>query len=60
MVQVHFHYQEQLVRFTDVTISTVSNSQGGSESETNEFIRHNAPLNYLLKKDQLHQVIMRL
>ena len=32
--------------FTDVTISTVSNSQGGSESETNESIRHNAPLNY--------------
>ena len=32
--------------FTNVTISTVSNSQGGSESETNESIRHNAPLNY--------------
>ena len=32
--------------FTDVTIATVSNSQGGSESETNESIRHNAPLQY--------------
>jgi len=32
--------------FTDVTISTVSSSQGGSESETNDSIRHNAPLNY--------------
>jgi len=32
--------------FSDVTISNVSRSQGGSESETNESIRHNAPLNY--------------
>jgi len=32
--------------FTDVTIATISNSQGGSESETNESIRHNAPLQY--------------
>ena len=32
--------------FTDVTISTVSNAQGGSEGETNESIRHNAPLQY--------------
>ena len=32
--------------FSNVTISTVSSSQGGSESETNESIRHNAPLNY--------------
>ena len=32
--------------FTDVTITTVSNSQGGSESETNESIRHSAPLQY--------------
>ena len=32
--------------FTDVTIATVSNSQGGSESETNESIKHNAPLQY--------------
>ena len=32
--------------FTDVTISTVSNSQGGAESETNESIKHNAPLQY--------------
>src|SRR6056300_1142577 len=32
--------------FTNVTISTVSSSQGGSESETNDSIRHNAPLNY--------------
>lgn len=32
--------------FTNVTIATVSNSQGGSDSETNESIRHNAPLQY--------------
>ena len=32
--------------FTDVTISTVSNSQGGAEGETDDSIRHNAPLNY--------------
>ena len=32
--------------FSDVTITTVSNSQGGSESETDESIRHNAPLQY--------------
>ncbi len=32
--------------FSDVTITTVSNSQGGSESESDESIRHNAPLQY--------------
>ena len=32
--------------FTNVTITTISNSQGGSESETDESIRHNAPLQY--------------
>ena len=32
--------------FSDVTITTVSNSQGGSDSETDESIRHNAPLQY--------------
>ena len=32
--------------FTDVTITTVSNSQGGSDGETDESIRHNAPLQY--------------
>ena len=32
--------------FSDVTIVTVSNSQGGSESESNESIKHNAPLQY--------------
>jgi hypothetical protein len=32
--------------FSDVTITTVSNSQGGSESQDNESIRHNAPLQY--------------
>ena len=32
--------------FSNVTISTVSNSQGGSESESDDSIRHNAPLNY--------------
>ena len=32
--------------FTDVTIVTNSNSQGGALGETNESIRHNAPLQY--------------
>ena len=32
--------------FSDVTITTVSNSQGGSDGETDESIRHNAPLQY--------------
>ncbi len=32
--------------FSDVTITTVSNSQGGSDGETNESIKHNAPLQY--------------
>jgi len=32
--------------YTDVTISTDSNSQGGSEGETSESIKFNAPLQY--------------
>ena len=32
--------------FSDVTITTKSNSQGGSDGETNESIKHNAPLQY--------------
>ena len=32
--------------FSDVTIATVSNSQGGAFGETNASIRHNAPLQY--------------
>jgi len=32
--------------FSNVTITTVSNSQGGSEAETDESIKHNAPLQY--------------
>mgnify|MGYP001358702240 FL=1 len=32
--------------YTDVTITTDSNSQGGSEGETNESIKFNAPLQY--------------
>ncbi len=32
--------------FTDVTITTVSNSQGGSDGEANDSIKHNAPLQY--------------
>ena len=32
--------------FSDVTIVTISNSQGGSESESSESIKHNAPLQY--------------
>ena len=32
--------------FSDVTITTKSNAQGGSEPETKESIRFNAPLQY--------------
>ena len=32
--------------FSNVTIATVSSSQGGANSESNESIRHNAPLQY--------------
>jgi len=32
--------------FSDVTIATVSNSQGGAFGESNASIRHNAPLQY--------------
>jgi len=32
--------------FTDVSITTVSNAQGGSEAQTKESIRYNAPLQY--------------
>tara|TARA_Y100000114_G_scaffold151637_1_gene168689 strand:- start:101 stop:1786 length:1686 start_codon:yes stop_codon:yes gene_type:complete len=32
--------------FSDVTISTVSSAQGGSEAQTKESIRYNAPLQY--------------
>jgi hypothetical protein len=32
--------------FTNVTLSTVSSSQGGAEAETKESIRYNAPLQY--------------
>jgi len=32
--------------FSDVTITTVSNAQGGSEAQSKESIRYNAPLQY--------------
>ena len=32
--------------FSDVTITTVSNAQGGSEPQTKESVRYNAPLQY--------------
>ena len=32
--------------FSDVTITTISNSQGGAEAEADESIKHNAPLQY--------------
>ena len=32
MVQVHLHLSGNIGGFSDVTITTVSNSQGGSES----------------------------
>ena len=41
-----FSLSDNIGGFTDVTISTVSNSQGGVTGETNESIRHNAPLHY--------------
>ena len=45
IVQVHLLYQVTLVAFSDVTITTISNSQGGG-AETDESIKHNAPLQY--------------
>ena len=45
--------------FSDVTITTISNSQGGSEAETNESIKHNAPLQYAAKTEQLQRQIMK-
>ena len=41
-----FELQGSVGGFTDVSITTQSNSQGGSESETNESIKFNAPLNF--------------
>tara|TARA_A100001015_G_scaffold134964_1_gene149782 strand:- start:3389 stop:5056 length:1668 start_codon:yes stop_codon:yes gene_type:complete len=32
--------------FSNVTITTISNSQGGANAETNDSIKHNAPLQY--------------
>ena len=46
--------------FSNVTIATVSNSQGGSNAESNESIRHNAPLQYAAQDRQLQQQIMKL
>ena len=41
-----FNLSGNIGGFTDVTISTVSSSQGGANAETNESIKHNAPLQY--------------
>ena len=41
-----FELQGSVGGFTDVSITTQSSSQGGSESETNESIKFNAPLNF--------------
>ena len=47
--------------FTDVSITTNSNAQGGAEPETKESIRYNAPLQYSdHKTEQLLQLIMKL
>ena len=41
-----FNLSSNIGGFTDVTIVTKSNAQGGSEPETKESIRFNAPLQY--------------
>ena len=41
-----FSLQGNIGGFTNVSITTNSSSQGGSEGETSESIRHNAPLQY--------------
>ncbi|MAJ24725.1 MAG: hypothetical protein CMP36_04360 [Rickettsiales bacterium] len=41
-----FALQGSVGGFTDVSITTNSNSQGGSEAETDESIKFNAPLNF--------------
>ena len=41
-----FNLSGNIGGFTDVTIATISSSQGGASSETNESIKHNAPLQY--------------
>jgi hypothetical protein len=41
--------------YTDVSISTVSNAQGGSEAQTKESIRYNAPLQYGILKAKKNQ-----
>ena len=41
-----FSLQGSVGGFTDVSIITQSNSQGGSEAETDESIKFNAPLNF--------------
>ncbi len=41
-----FTLSDDIGGFTDVAITTISNSQGGAEPETKESIRFNAPLQY--------------
>jgi len=41
-----FNLSGNIGGYTDVTITTDSNSQGGSVSESNQSIKFNAPLNY--------------
>jgi len=41
-----FNLQGSVGGFTDTTITTNSNSQGGSEAEDNESVKFNAPLNF--------------
>ena len=41
-----FNLQGDVGGFTDVSISTNSNSQGGAEAETDDSIKFNAPLNF--------------
>ena len=41
-----FSLQGDIGGFTDVSISTNSNAQGGAEAETDESIKFNAPLNF--------------
>jgi len=41
-----FTINSPIAGFTDITVATVSNAEGGALAETKESIRFNAPLNY--------------
>ena len=46
MAQVSFTLSGNIGGFSDVSITTYSSAQGGSDAQTKESIRYNAPLQY--------------